>query len=211
MCWSYLSSDSRSLDGSSNFLNRGSGLISRASRGADGDLDSDLASIDLLALERSESLLLLLLVADIDESVTLATTGLAEATTNDASRDDVDASGLEEVGQGSVVEGEREVGDEDDALGGLSVRLLAFDTGSAGRTRRALGLLGGSVGGSVGRSSIGGDSSSLAFSTLGGRSLLVSGLALMNTKSELISTANQRQPKLQCARKPNFFEHLQAS
>jgi hypothetical protein len=88
----------------------------------DGNLDSNLPSSNLFALEKFESLPLLILGANVDESISLGATRLAPATTNDTSRVDVDTSRSEEFRESSIVNGEAEVSDEEHSLGRFASR-----------------------------------------------------------------------------------------
>jgi hypothetical protein len=98
-----------------------------------GNFDSNLPSSNLFALEKLESLLLLVLGANVDESIALGATRLAPATTDDTSRVDVDTGRSEEFRESSVVNGEAEVGDEEHGLGGFASR--SFTDGADGLGR----------------------------------------------------------------------------
>lgn len=107
----------------------------------DGDLDGDGAATDLFALESLDGLLLLLLVADVDEAVALRLAGLPPATTNDASAVDLDVLVGEELGEALVINVEAEVGDEEDGLRRLAGRVLAGRARGTRGTRLALARL----------------------------------------------------------------------
>lgn len=115
------------------------------SRGRNGNLDGNLAPIHLLASKRLQSLLLLLLRTNIDESVTLATAGRTVAATDNASGNDVDVSFLEELAERGVVDVESEVGDEDNGLRRFAFGLFALGARSP-RGTGLPGLLRGSFG-----------------------------------------------------------------
>jgi len=129
----------------------------------DSDLDSDLSPSDFLALKELESPLLLFLGTDIDEAIAFGATRLTPSTTNDTSRDDGNSGGSEEFGEGSVIDGEAEIGHEEHGLGrfalggftdgtsglvgfGLDSRGLGFLWLGLGRSSR--GVCNGTVGGS---------------------------------------------------------------
>lgn len=99
----------------------------------DGNLDSNLPSSNLFALEKFESLPLLVLGANVDESIALGATRLAPATTDDASRVDVDAGRSEKFRESSIVNGEAEVGDEEHGLGGFASRSFTDRADGPGR------------------------------------------------------------------------------
>lgn len=151
------------------------GSIVTGRRGSNSDLHSNLATIDLLASKCLESLLLLRLITNIDETVALAATRLAETAADNASRNDVDTSFLEELTESGIVDIESEVGDENNRLGGLAFGLFALNTRNSGGTRLP-GLLGSSFAGRGLSRSGGGLISRFSF----GSSLLGFGLALRN-------------------------------
>lgn len=101
-----------------SFLGKGncSTIFRICRRCADGNLDSDLASSNFLALEELHGFLLLLFVSYIDESIAFAAPGLSEPPPDDASRDHVDTSGREELSKGSVVNVEGKIGDKYDGF-----------------------------------------------------------------------------------------------
>lgn len=107
----------------------------------DGDLDGDLASSNLLALQGRDGLLLLILRANIDEAVALGAAGLTPAAADNAGRDDVDTGLGEERGQAGIVDGETEVGDEKHVLGGLAFGSLASGADNLGLAGSLGGLL----------------------------------------------------------------------
>lgn len=102
--------------------------------GVHSDLDGDGPSTDLLALERLDSLGLSRLVANVDEAVALALTGLSPAAADDAGGVDSDARLGEDGGELLIADSEAEVRNEEHGLGGLASRLL---TGSAWGARSA--------------------------------------------------------------------------
>lgn len=100
-------------------------------RSVDSDFDSDLPARNLLALNEFNSLLLLLLVTDINETITLAPPGLAPPPSNDTSRNDLDTSRSEDFTESFVIDVEGEIGNKDNTLGGFSGRDFSFGARSA--------------------------------------------------------------------------------
>jgi len=98
----------------------------------DGYLDGDSTTTDLLALESVDSLLLLSLVTNVDEAVSLAPSGFAPPPSNNASSIDLETGISEESGKAGIVDVEAEVGNEENGLGGFADRIL---TGGARRAR----------------------------------------------------------------------------
>jgi hypothetical protein len=117
----------------------------------DGNLDSNLPSSNLLALEKFKSLPLLVLGANVDKSISLGTTRSAPATTDDTSRVDVDAGRSKEFGESGIVNGEAEIGNEEHRLGGFASRSLT-DGADRSRGPRGLDFLGFGLGGRSGES-----------------------------------------------------------
>lgn len=150
-------------------------------RRIDGDFDCDLPSRNLLALNELDSLLLLLLVANIDESIALAPPGLAPSPSDNTGGYDLDTSGGEDFGESLVVDIESEVGDENDRLGRLAGGQFPFSTGSTldlGCAGAFSGFSSGGLGGSSGGRSGFISSKSFAFGLL-----LVARLALKERKT----------------------------
>jgi hypothetical protein len=122
--------------GESFFGERSSGNTLRISRRcANRNLDSDLASSKLLALEDLYGFLLLLLVTYIDESVAFAASGLTEPPPDNASRDNVDTSRGKKLSEGGIIYIEGEIGDEDDRLGGFTSGSFTLGARRLGGTR----------------------------------------------------------------------------
>jgi len=88
-------------------------------------LDGDGSSTDVLALESDNGLLLLLLIADIDETValTLARTTILPA--DNTSRNDVDTGFGKQIIERGVINVETKVGDKEHRLGGLASGFFA--------------------------------------------------------------------------------------
>ena len=113
--------------------------------GVHRDLDRDGSATDLLAIESSDSLLLLFLVTDVDEAVALALARLAPAASDDAGRVHGDISIRKELGEAGIVNVEPEVRYEEDALGRLSGGILTSRALGARCTGLASLLLGGGI------------------------------------------------------------------
>lgn len=132
----YLGSNHDGDLGSSDGLGLGFGLSFAFSSfllmwGVDCDLDSNCSAANILALESSNSLVLLFLAADVNEAVALALSGLSPSPADNAGRNDVDSSVSEESAETSIVNVEAEVRDEQHGLGGLACWVF---TGGAGCT-----------------------------------------------------------------------------
>lgn len=124
-------------------LDIGLGLLRDSLGGSvDGDLELDLPSVDLLALNVLERLLLLLLVEKVDKSESLAPSlSGAELLDDNAGAGDLVVG--EEGRESLVGDGEGEVGDEEEGLGGLSGGGSTADGSRsrlAGSTATSLGL-----------------------------------------------------------------------
>lgn len=146
----------------------------------DGNFDGNLATADILALKSLDGLVLLGFITDINETVSLAATGLSPTTANNASRGDGDTGLGKELGETGILNVEAKVGDEEDGLGGFANGVFASSTRSASR------LL-------LGRLFLGGDGAfdgcDSAFDSLLG--LLKVGLVKVETKRTM---KNIRQP-----------------
>ena len=100
----------------------------------DSYLDSDRPSLDLSALESGNSLLLLILVTNLDETVALALTRTTILPADNTSRNDVDTSFGEQLSERGVIDVETQVGNKEHRLGWLA---LGFIASSATGTERA--------------------------------------------------------------------------
>jgi len=125
----------------------------------DGNLDSELATVDFLSLEGRKRLLLFLLRANVNEAVTLALPGGAPPLPDDASGGDNDAIGGKDFSELSIVDIEAEVSNKEDGLGGFANRSFtggaggAFACGTGGLFLSSSFAVGCRDGGGVGRSS----------------------------------------------------------
>jgi len=133
-------------------------------RSIDGDLDGDGTTTDLLALESVDGLLLFSLVANVDEAVSLALSGLTPPPSNNASRANIETSVSKESSEAGVVDVEAEVGNEENGLGGFADRILTGGTRETRSPRFALLGLGSILCGRIGRGSVCGG---LSFAKLG--------------------------------------------
>jgi len=133
----------------------------------DRDLDSDGATTDLLALESVDGLLLFTLVANVDETVSLAPSGFAPPPSNDASRIDVEAGISEESGKAGIVDVEAEIGNEENGLGGFADRILTGRAGGARSPEPALPWPGGILCGRISWGSVCSRSGGLSFTRPG--------------------------------------------
>lgn len=101
-------------------------------RGVDGNFDCDLPSADVFALEGFDSLLLLVLGANVNEAVALAPPGCTPASADNTSRFDLDTSVGEEGRETSVINVEPKVGDKENSLGEFASGVLASRTSGTG-------------------------------------------------------------------------------
>jgi len=141
-------------------------LLSSAvcTRSIDGDLDGDGTTANLLALESVDGLLLFGLVANVDEAVSLALSGLTPPPSNNASRANLETGISKESSEAGVVDVKAEVGNEENGLGGFADRILTGGTrGTRGPRLALLGL--GSI--LCGRISCGSICGGLSFAKLG--------------------------------------------
>ena len=144
------------------------------SRGVDGNPNNDGATVELFALEGIDGLLLLGLITNVDEAVTLAPSGITPTPSNDASRNNFEPGIGEESGQSIVFKVEAKVGNKEDSLGWLSNGVF---TNRAGTTSPGLAVFRlGSIFCTISFGSIGFGSGSLPFSRLG----LVAALRVVN-------------------------------
>jgi len=135
-------------------------------RSIDGDLDGDGTTTDLLALEGVDGLLLFSLIANVDETVALALSGLTPPPSDDASRVDVKTRVSEESGEAGVVDVEAEVGNKENSLGRFANRVLTGGTRGTRGPGLALPGPGSALCGGIGCGSVC-ESGGLSFSRLG--------------------------------------------
>jgi hypothetical protein len=131
----------------------------------DGDLDRDGTTTDVLALEGVNGLLLFSLVTNVDETVTLAFSGLPPPS-DDASRVDVEAGIGEESGEAGVVDVEAEVGDEENGRGRFADGIFTDGTRRTS-PRLALPGFGSVLCGRISCGSVGSRSGGLSVARLG--------------------------------------------
>jgi hypothetical protein len=141
----------------------------------DGDLDSDGATTDFLALEGVDGLLLFFLVTNVDKAVTLAPSGLPPPS-NNASGDDLQASISEKSGQPVVVDVEAKVCNEEHILGWLTDGILTSGTRGTMEPRPATEpRFVGRIFCTIGFRSVSGRSGGLSFGRLGPVAALIIG------------------------------------
>ena len=120
------------LSDDSSFGSRAVGGILLSSivfmRGVDGDLDGDGTTTDLLALESVDSFLLFSLITNINETISLASSGFSPPPSDDASVIDPEARISEESSEAGVVDVEAKVGDEENGLGRFANWILTGGT-----------------------------------------------------------------------------------
>jgi hypothetical protein len=104
----------------------------------DGDFDGNGPTTHVLALKSLNSLLLLFLPTNVDESVPLASPRVAPAPADNTSRDDADSRFSEKSGKTGVVNVETEVSDKQNSLGLFALRILASRARGTRSTRLAL-------------------------------------------------------------------------
>lgn len=120
----------RPLSGvSSNRLSSRLGFIIVGS--VDRNLDGDLAPTDFFASKMFDSFLLLLLATDIDKAIALAFPGLSPTPAYNAGGDDFDAGFGEDGREGSIIDIEAKIGNEEHSGGGFTSWVLTFSTGRA--------------------------------------------------------------------------------
>lgn len=132
----------------------------------DSNLDSNGSAANLFALEELNSLLLLLLTANVNETVALGLAGLPPATTNNTSRVDLNTGLGEQGAEASIIDGEAEVGDEEHRLGGLSSGVFTSGTLRTRGTGLASLLLGGCLATFSRGRTVGGSTFASSFGTL---------------------------------------------
>jgi hypothetical protein len=120
--------------GGAFLLNYGLFLIGFVTLSIDCYLDGNGSSLDFFALEGGNGLLLLFLIADIDEAVALALARTTKLPADNASRNDVDTGFGEQFSERGIINVETKVGDKEHRLGGLA---SGFFVGSTTGTERA--------------------------------------------------------------------------
>jgi hypothetical protein len=108
----------------------------------DGDLDSDGATTDFLALEGVDGLLLFGLVTNVHEAVTLALSGPTPPPSDNASGDDLETSVSKESSKAVVVDIETKIGDKENGLGWFADGVLTGGTRGTMGSGSALSRLG---------------------------------------------------------------------